>query len=187
MLSLPEWIGKQVPPLTQARLLEALHYDRLSGVFTWKARHDLPSSWNTKWAGKEAGCIDGHGYRLIAVDGVLYKAHRLAWLYVTGGWPDADLDHANRNRSDNRFANLRPCSRGENMQNQSVRSNNTSGLPGVSFCKQTSRWRAKIRVDGQQIHLGRFDDASEAYAAYLTAKSVHHTFNPSSPVRLSHV
>ena len=113
----------------------------------------------------------------IGIDGVSYKAHRLAWLYAYGRWPLDQLDHRDLDRSNNRLRNLRQANNTQNNCNQRTRSNNTSGYKGVCFCKQTSRWVARIRQRGKKLHLGRFDSPQEAFAAYVcAARKIQGTF-----------
>src|ERR1700719_1662744 len=101
------------------RLRELLSYDPETGVFRWLVRKRQ----NVK-AGDVAGSFDGCGYCKISIDRRAYKAHRLAWLYMTGEWPPAEIDHINMNRADNRFANLRLATRHQNMANQRLYANN---------------------------------------------------------------
>jgi hypothetical protein len=97
--------------LTQARLKELLHYDPESGAITWASR---PSS-RVK-VGMLAGKVHPtQGYRQVRADKSLYYAHRLAWLYMTGEWPAADVDHINHVRDDNRWSNLRGATRSQNI------------------------------------------------------------------------
>src|SRR5690606_5927947 len=95
--------------LTAARLRELLHYDPETGIFIWlpkpqsafsKSRHHKAAY--TRYAGKVAGSLKKRGYCYIKIDGVMYGAHRLAWLYVHGCWPLNQIDHMNRQRADNR-------------------------------------------------------------------------------------
>src|SRR6202035_4009666 len=98
--------------LTAERLREFIHYDPLTGVFTWLV---LPVCRGPRFVGRGpnqvrvggiAGCVSkSNGYRRIKIGGHPYCAHRLAWLYMTGTWPKDEIDHINRVRSDNRFCN----------------------------------------------------------------------------------
>lgn len=156
--------------LTNIRLKETLNYDPETGIFTWKeTRRGLR-------IGDVAGCIAKHGYIVIRVDKRLYTAHRLAWLYVYGEWPSKNIDHINRNRSDNRISNLRSASQSENCQNTSLRSDNKSGHAGVYWCKNSQKWRAYIGVDGKRISLGYFHEKDDAIAAQSDAKTRYHPF-----------
>jgi hypothetical protein len=160
--------------LTADRLRELLSYDAETGAFTWlSGRGGTP-------AGARAGTRDAHGYVQIQVAGRLHKAHRLAWLYVTGEWPSKEVDHANGDRGDNRIANLREATSSENKQNQrrAHARNKSSGLLGVSWHEQAGRWRASICVDRKSRHLGLFDTAEAAHRAYTAAKAELHPFAP---------
>jgi len=99
------------------------------------------------------------------IDGVSYKAHRLAFLYVDGYTPENDVDHINRNKDDNRWLNLRHVSRSCNMRNRSLLSNNTSGVNGVHWRGSRNRYIASIRVNKKLFHLGSFYDLSGAVFA----------------------
>lgn len=162
------------PLPTQARLRELFTYDPDSGEFT--RRIDAGKF----RAGEIAGCIvKSTGYVLIGVDGAQYYAHRLAWLYVTGEWPDPQCDHENRVRHDNRWKNLRPATIAEQRQNQGLRKDSKSGFKGVSWMAKRERWRARITVGGVTHTVGQaFLTAEDAAAAYVEAKARLHTFQP---------
>lgn len=125
-----------------------------------------------------AGRQNGNGYTRISIDGVSYYAHRLAWLWVHGEWPEHEIDHTNGLRSDNRVTNLRAAEHNENMQNQPLRSTNTSGRHGVSWSKLHGKWAAYIMTRGRKRHLGLFDDVDEAGRAHLREKACEHKFQP---------
>jgi hypothetical protein len=147
--------------ITQARLQELLRYEPNTGIFTWRV--------NRK-GGVKAETAAGHttptGYCFIGVEGQLYKAHRLAWLYVYGQFPETNLDHINRNPSDNRIANLRLAPQQDNQQNREVNKNNTSGYRGVSYNKLRKKWVAQKQLRGKYHHLGYFNTAKEAHVKY---------------------
>ena len=154
--------------LTVEYLRSILHYSPETGVFTWKVR----TSTRVK-AGDVAGSLDGHGYLQIKVCSRLYLAHRLAWLYTYGEWPKDQLDHINRNRLDNRIANLREVTNKQNHQNKSKPSNNTSGHTGVSWHKRDSKWQAQIAHNYKRIHLGFFATMEEALSARKAAEKLY--------------
>lgn len=156
--------------LTQARLKELLHYDPLTGVFTW-----LQARGYRMAVGDIAGCIGAGGYVMISCDYHRYRAHRLAFLYMTGTFPSSDVDHKNGLRSDNRWSNIRNATRSENMQNiGGAQSNNKLGIVGVHFNKKAKKYQAMIQVHGKNKYLGLFDTIDAASSAYLTAKNSLH-------------
>lgn len=151
-------------------LMDALSYKPETGEFHWKiSRPGL-------YAGDLAGGISPQGYIRICVNQKSYKAHRLAWLFVHGEWPEFDVDHINQVKRDNRIANLRPATRSENMQNttKARASNKSCGLLGVTWSKQKSRWVASIWLNKKRKHIGLFDDPEKAHAAYVSAKREMH-------------
>lgn len=157
--------------VTQARLKELLDYDPGTGVFIWRV------SRGTARAGSVAGTFNSEGYIRIKIDRKLYLAHRLVWLYVCGKFPVNQLDHIDRDPSNNRIENLRLATQAENKQNLSKPYTNTSGVVGVSWNKQTGKWQAYIQLNNRQIHLGLFDTIEEAAAARAAAKAKLHTFH----------
>lgn len=104
---------------------------------------------------------------MIGIDGTRYLAHRLAFLYMTGAWPDCDVDHINLDRADNRWGNLRQATRSQNMANGKLRSSNTSGFKGVTWVSRLSKWRAEIVKDGRKKAIGHFATPECAHAAYM--------------------
>jgi len=152
------------------RLRELLVYDPEAGVMTRRVRVGCAA------AGSPFGTRDGNGYLVGSVGNRLYRLHRLAWLYMTGEWPQGEVDHINGDRADNRWANLRDVSKAENMQNikRARRDNCATGLLGASLDKRDGRYKAKIGVGGKQKHLGCFATAQEAHEAYLAAKRQLH-------------
>lgn len=121
----------------QKRLHELFKYDGVTGEWVWiKKSH--PKS--TTKIGQPAGCLNGDGYVVIGIDGHIYLAHRLAWNYTYGDFPQGEqpfIDHINGNPSDNRIANLKVSSKAENNKNMGIGSNNKSGIVGVF---RTSAW-----------------------------------------------
>jgi hypothetical protein len=150
--------------LTAERLREVLHYDPATGIFT-----RLIASNDVK-IGDQAGTRNSVGRIKIMVDSKVYKAHRLAWLYAHGAWPQKEIDHKNRNPNDNRLANLREASHGQNIANSII--SRRSGLKGAYA--DGARWRASIRKDKKSFHLGQFATAELAHAAYCKAAAEMH-------------
>ena len=153
--------------LTQARLKELLNYCPDTGQFIWRVTRRV-----------KAGSIAGarhptQGYIAIKIDGVLYRAHRLAWLYSFGYWPPDDVDHINRIRDDNRLHNLRLATRAQNCQNRRIRTDNKSGYPGVNWHSRDLKWRAYINIRNKNVSLGYFDVLDDAIAARKLAETVY--------------
>ena len=147
--------------LTDAKLRELLAYDLATGVFTWRCQVGRAK------AGQKAGVKRSDGYWVIKINRRLYRAHRLAWLYVYGEWPRNELDHINGIRDDNHIANLRDATRVENGRNRKKRRDARCALKGVSV--QNKRFRAQIKLAGKTIHIGYYDTEEEAHAAYMAA------------------
>lgn len=161
--------------LSAQRLRELLHYDVETGIFRRRTSGRGYVAWSI------AGSESALGYIEIGLDKGRFLAHRLAWLYVHGSWPCGQIDHINRNKSDNRIVNLRDVSRSINAENLSIirPSNKSSGLLGVSFSKTARKWQASIKSDGKQRYLGLYDSPAEAQAAYLSAKhDLHKGYAP---------
>lgn len=166
--------------LTAALLRELLHYDPETGVFTWKrrGRHHFPSdkgcnAWNAVNVGREAGKRNSP-YRQIAVFGRRYRPARLAWLYMTGEWPPYFVDHKDGNTANNRWSNLRSATPSQNLANRGLPANSSTGFKGVSRHQKSRRFRAVIKAEGRYIHLGFYDTAEEAHAAYCAAATKYY-------------
>jgi hypothetical protein len=155
--------------LIQERLLQVLDYNPETGVFTRRLKQMGTAQ------GKISGSITSHGYLVTSVDNRLYSCHRLAWLYMTGNWPQGHIDHINGNRSDNRFENLRDVTQQQNIQNQrkAQKSNKSTGILGVF--KNGSGFAARISHNNTKIYLGTFKTIEEAEAAYIAEKRVLHS------------
>jgi len=127
------------------------------------------------------GAIAGYtnkksGYVLIEVCGKTWTAHRLAWLYVHGEWPQRCIDHINKCRSDNRISNLRDVTMSENIRNSKLRTDNSSGVTGVYSHKQSGGWMAMAWKEGKQVFLGWFKAKGEA----IDARKLWEAQNPLS-------
>ncbi|WP_082747726.1 HNH endonuclease [Bradyrhizobium macuxiense] len=149
--------------LTVERLKEILTYSPRSGLFRWKVRSAIQVK-----IGDVAGNVDRKGYRNISIDNRLYKAHRLAWLYVTGRWPSDQIDHIQGvDRPDcDRLENLREATNSQNVSNRQRRQrNNTSGYVGVSFDHRLGKYRAHVGHNGRKHHVGCFNTAEQAFTA----------------------
>ena len=155
-----------------------LSYNPKTGEFTWRVRDPVSRGakiFNTRFAGKKAGKILPDGYKYLSLYGKSFSAHRVAWLIMTGGWPDGFLDHINGERYDNKWINLRPASKTQNSANSKRPITNTTGFKGV--CVDKGRFKANIRENGNKKHLGCFDTPEEAHEAYCkAAEDIHGEF-----------
>lgn len=156
--------------LTVDQLKEIFNYNPDTGIFTWLINQRGPAG----RIGQKAGCLNGDGQIRISINCKKYVAHRLAWLYMTGEWPSALVDHINMDRSDNRWENLRLATKSQNMFNRPAPSDNTSGYKGVHKHTQCDRWTAQICVNYKKIYLGLFKTAEEAKAVYDAAAAKLH-------------
>lgn len=151
--------------LTAERLREVLCYDSETGVFTHRVTRSSRAV-----QGRVAGTTEKQrGYVRIRIDQKDYWAHTLAHLYVTGDWPEEDVDHVNGHKGDNRWENIRKASRSQNNANMGIPRHNTSGVKGVAWDRAKGMWRAQIKVSRKQIWLGYFRDIEDAKAAYAAA------------------
>lgn len=153
--------------LTPERLRELLHYEPETGILTWKERRRGITQ------NAEIGYKDSHGYRSATIARKPYKAHRLAWFYMTGTWP-IQIDHINHIRDDNRWCNLREViSTKEQNQNLSLRRDNASGYHGVYWDYKNLSWQVTLSTK----YLGRFKTKEQAIAARKAAE-ITHGFHP---------
>lgn len=161
--------------LTQSRLKELLHYSKKTGLFTWR----VPSKNGTK-VGATAGCLrkgrkGKSDYIVIRIpQAKLYLAHRLAWLYVTGAWPEDQLDHKSGVGSDNRWRNLRPATNPQNNQNKPCYANSKTQVKGVSLDPRRGTWNVDCQAYGKRTRKSGFTTLEEASKAYQVFAKQHH-------------
>lgn len=149
--------------LSVIQIRKLISYDPLTGVLTWLTRpvSMFPSEkyakiWNTKNAGKPAlSSLREHGYLGGNVLGRFHYAHRVAWAIVTGEWPD-QIDHDNGDRTDNRLTNMVEGGQSDNAKNMAQRSDNRSGVTGVSWDKRRCMWHARVKEHGKYRNLGHY-------------------------------
>lgn len=151
-----------MPVISVDRLREVLRYDPQSGLFFWRVQKSRRIG-----PGCQAGWTNSKGYVEIQVDGSIYKAHRLAWFYVHGQWPVAEIDHKGLCPSDNSLPRIREATKSQNGANRRRQSNNQCGFKGV--CQHGTKWRAQITKDGKRRNIGVFDTPALAHAAYIDA------------------
>lgn len=156
-------------------LRKVLAYNPETGEIIWRDRPQCHfktvtvfKAWNIKYAGKPAGHIKQR-YPTIRLDGRTLLTHRLIWVYVTGNWPVATLDHIDRNRFNNTWNNLREATHSQQIMNTGMGKNNTTGFKGV-YAVERGRWRATIMLQGKKISLGGFGTREAAHTAYEAAR-----------------
>ena len=102
-------------------------------------------------------------------------AHRAAFLFMEGYLPE-EVDHSDGNGCNNKWHNLASSDRKSNAKNLRRRSDNTSGVTGVSFCNKRGKWVVMISIDGKSKNLGRFSNFQYAVRARLNAQT-HYNFH----------
>lgn len=148
---------------THTYLLELVFYDPISGLFqARRSRRGIA-------AGKRLGRVDERGYRRLMLDQCQIYEHRLAWFYMTGEWPESEIDHIDHNKSNNKWANLRLATTSQNHANGRAFLQNPNRLKGTTYKQAERKWIAQIKVNGKQITIGRFQSMEEAHAAYRIA------------------
>jgi hypothetical protein len=155
--------------LTQEELWALLDYNPETGVFTWKF-----TFCSRAVKGTVAGTTNGGGYQQIRIHGKIYASHRLAFLWMTGSFPEEYVDHINHDKQDNRWCNLRKATAQQNMQNRKK-------LCGVR--RRGGVFTARIHHNGKEIYLGCFPNLADAVAARVKAATeIFNDFAPFSQV-----
>lgn len=145
---------------TEALLRAKQIYEYRDGALYWKEKVAKKVV-----IGSRAGYLNTHnGYRDIKIDGVGFKEHRVVWAIMNGEWPAHEIDHINRIRDDNRIENLRDVEPRINQLNHPIRTDNTSGHPGVCWRPGKNKWQAYFCVMGKFKSLGHFLSLEEAVA-----------------------
>jgi hypothetical protein len=142
--------------ITREELKRLLHYDLNTGIFTWRVNRGGGVK-----AGDIAGGLNSKGYIQMHVMNKLYRAHRLAFLYMLGYIPE-EIDHDDKVRSNNKWINLNRSNPLHNAQNQSVHKHNTSDVTGVCYSNNGCAWIATITVNYKTIYLGSSKDKAKA-------------------------
>ncbi len=165
---------KYLDNITQKELKNILDYNPKTGTFIWKKKTSRMSRIKV---GQIAGSLDSKGYSKIKIYKIHYRASRLAWLYMTGNWPEFEIDHKNRIRDDDSWGNLRESTHSQNKANVGIMSNNSSGYKGVSWSKNNNKWIVNIMINGKSKYLGLYTDKKIAALAYnKAAEKLHDKF-----------
>ena len=150
--------------VTRKYLMSMLYYNPNMGIFNRLVTK------GGRLPGTIAGYLSPDGYVRIKIKEKTYLAHRLAWLYMEGYWPENMIDHINRIRDDNRRCNLREVSRSCNLRNCDVGKNNKSGITGVYWEPIRRKWRAQVGINGKKLLLGQFNNKIDAVKARYLAE-----------------
>lgn len=160
--------------LSQEQLKVYLTYCPDTGLFT-KNRYKDPRG--RFWGGYKIGAKNVSGYIFITINKKQYLGHRLAWFYMTGEWPESQIDHINGVRTDNKIENLRKCSPMQNRHNVGITKTNKSGFKGVSWNKDIRKWTASVSINNKTKVLGYFYDKGIASKVYQDfCKANHNQF-----------
>lgn len=143
---------------TTKYFLKFLKYDSQNGQFFW--RDDI----KCLFRGKLAGSLTYQGYRTICINHKKHLVHRLIWFFENGTWPEM-IDHIDGNVANNKIENLRASRQRLNQQNRFI--HREGKLVGANFHKGTQKWRAQIRINKKNFHLGVFDTPEEAHRCYI--------------------
>jgi len=157
-------------------LKESVDYDPDTGIFHWKKERPLNhffselycKAWSSRFGGKELKAGDqGYVYVQLNYHGrkKRVRAHRLAWAFVHGTWPENQIDHINGDRADNRIVNLRVVTNAENGRNRKLSKNNSSGYNGIYKTKRNNSWHVEIHYNKRRIFLGQFEKLEDAVRA----------------------
>lgn len=159
--------------LTAQEVRAIFTYEKKDGFLRWRFAAGMGGRFP---AGSIAGRQHVEGYRYISVHGKAYRASRLIWLYVTGEWPNLQVDHKDRNPSNDKWNNLRLATGSQNKANSRKYRNKSCPLKGVQAVQKrhSIRYRAVITKDGVRRSIGNFATAEEAHAAYLREAEILH-------------
>ncbi|MDX1558990.1 MAG: HNH endonuclease [Marinobacter sp.] len=169
--------------LTQEFVRQIFDYNPKTGALHW-----TPTGCRTM-AGRRAGYVnrsqkDDYVYRVVQIRGKVFLEHRVIWLHVHGNPLPSQIDHKNRNATDNRIENMRDGT-GINNYNFSLSTRNTTGAMGVTRNKQSGKYQASVKVRGKSHYLGLYEnleDAAEAARAYREKMG----FDPGHGTSLAH-
>jgi len=142
--------------ITQDRLKELFHYNEVTGIFTRKTHGK-----------RDITHVDSNGYISGFIDGKKRRVHRMAWIYSHGECAlGMEVDHINRDKTDNRISNLRVATKSQNQTNSPKQLSNKSGRKGVCWHKASGKWISQISYAGKVIYLGLYKTIDEAYVVY---------------------
>lgn len=147
---------------------KAVKYDLENGVLRWRRQVGLRGV-----KGEEVGNLDGNGYRSFRHNKKNYQAHRVIFFMLHGYVPEY-IDHVDGNRLNNSPENLREATASQNAQNQSLRSDNNSGVKGVAWCNTRGGWRSRVCMNGKEYFCGVHGSVEEAEKAVRAKREELH-------------
>lgn len=154
-------------------LRENMAYDPSTGIFAW-SKPGYGRTVGKPIGSKMVGSKQGNSYLAMKIDGTIFYAHRVAWFYVKGVWPNGTIDHIDGDPSNNRIANLREAT---SAQNAARRSTTRMIGPSRGVFPHGAGFVARLHHGGVRHYLGYFDTAEKAQSAYETkAKQIHGEF-----------
>lgn len=164
------WIDSMTKESDLELFNEWISYDPWNGEFFYKKKPNRNKPAGSKAGGKSKKA----GYLQISVLNKRHQANRVAFLMFHGWLPNQIIDHHDGDPSNNRISNLRPATPGQNQYNKMITKANTSGVKGVSFCRKSKRFHAKLKVSKVQKFIGSFETLEEAAEAIKAARITHH-------------
>lgn len=151
--------------MDQEEVKSIFDYDAKTGVLKWKVSLGTRGKRENEAGYIQTNSTSGKKYRFVMYKRKLYRVHRIIWLYMTGNFPNNDIDHIDGNGLNNKWENLREVSRRENNRNKGRRSDNTSGITGVSWSSRRNKWHVQIHdSNGTPISGGYFESLLDAAA-----------------------
>lgn len=155
--------------LTQEYVKELFNYDPETGILTWRIRPATNVS-----IGEEAGGHHPKDGRRLKINGRGYPASVIIWLWFHGHWPEGPpnevIDHIDRNPWNNRIHNLRLITSEQNSWNRYARWDNPNKQTGVSYRRDSGKYRAYIYMNYKMVTLGQFATLEEATEARKQAE-----------------
>jgi hypothetical protein len=145
------------------QLPELLEYDAGTGKLSWKVSRS-----NKIKVGQEAGSTNSLGYRIVSISRFYCYTHHIVWYLHHGEWPPNEIDHIDRDPSNNRIENLRLATRAQNNRNVHKGRLNKFGYTGV-YALGPDRFQAKISIGRKMVYLGSFETKEDAARAYNKA------------------
>lgn len=157
--------------ITHEQLKSLIHYDPLTGIVTWKIK---PSKKIKEGSRAGTVCVSrSKHYRSITIEGYRKREHCWIWFYMTGKYPECEIDHRDGNGLNNVWGNLRHVTTSENRHNHRKYSNNKSGITGVFWDSNKKSWVVRFNIDGKQKQIAQRKDFFEACCIRKSLENFH--------------